>query len=108
LETYNSEFAVEAETSDGEQAPLFRSIAMDRTNIQFAVKTLSSYMFRTSMKVLAALKHLTSYSDGMPDRGILLKVTEEGKSLSNFWREHDLVQSEATIPKRPSKSHFTL
>ena len=83
-------------------------IAMDRPNIQFAVKTLSSYMFRTSMKVLAALKHLTSYSDGMPDRGILLKVTEEGKSLSNFWREHDLVQSEATIPKRPSKSHFTL
>lgn len=78
-------------------------IAMDRPNIQFAVKTLSSYMFRTSMKVLLALKHLTSYSDGMPDRGILLKVTEEGKSLSNFWREHDLVQSEATIPKRPSK-----
>ena len=25
METYNSEFAVEAETSDGEQAPLFRS-----------------------------------------------------------------------------------
>ena len=25
LETYNSEFVVEAETSDGEQAPLFRS-----------------------------------------------------------------------------------
>lgn len=44
-------------------------------------------MFCTSMKALAALKHLTSCSDGMPDRGIiLLKVTEKGKSLSSFWK----------------------
>ena len=83
-------------------------IAMYKPNIQFAVKTLSSYMFCTSMKALAALKHLTSCSDGMPDRGILLKVTEKGKSLSSFWREHDLVQSEATIPEWPSKRRFTL
>lgn len=93
LEAYSADFVIESETLDNEQAALFRSglglvlyIAMDRPDIQFAVKTLSSYMSKPSTKAMAALKHLTSYLDGTPDSGILLKTTEEGKTLSDFWR----------------------
>ena len=100
---------------DNEQAALFRSglglvlyIAMDRPDIQFAVKTLSSYMSKPSTKAMAALKHLTSYLDGTPDSGILLKTPEEGKTLSDFWRNDDLIQNEATIPEWSTEGRFTL
>ena len=88
LETFNAEFAVESEMLDGQQAGLVRSglgltlyMAMDRPGIQFAVKALSSYMSRPSVKALSALKHLASYLEGTPDDGILLRSTEEGKMV---------------------------
>jgi len=97
---------IESETLDNEQAALFRSglglvlyIAMDRPDLQFAVKTLSSYISKPSTKAMAALKHLTSYLDGTPDSGILLKTTEQGKTLSDFWRNDDLIQNETTVPE---------
>ena len=114
LETFNAEFAVEFEMLDGEQAGLFRSglgltlyMAMHRPDIQFAVKVLSSYMSRPSVKAISALKHLASYlegtsDDGIPlrtsDDGIPLRSTEEGKMVSDFWKENDFIQDEVTIP----------
>ena len=51
LEAYNPQHAVDAEALDGEAAATFRSglglvlyMAMDRPDIQFAVKVLSSYI----------------------------------------------------------------
>ena len=77
-ETFNAEFVVESEMLDGEQGGLFRSglgltlyMAMDRPDIQFVVKVLSSYMSRPSVKAISALKHLASYLEGTPDDGIL-------------------------------------
>ena len=74
LEAYNPEFAVEADALHGEQAATFRSglglvlyMAMDRPDIQLAVKSLSSYMSKPTVKALSALKHLASYLDGTPD-----------------------------------------
>ena len=57
MEAFNAELEVGSEMLDGEQAGLFRSglgltlyMAMDRPDIQFAVKALSSYMFRPSVQ----------------------------------------------------------
>eukprot|EP00435_Cladocopium_sp_Y103_P016569 s1241_g4.t1 len=115
LEAYNPEFAVEAEMLGGEQAATFRSglglalyMALDRPDIQFAVKTLSSYMSRPTIKALAALKHLASYLDGTPDDGILLPMTETGKTLNDFWREDELIADEAMIPELTGNAQFTL
>jgi len=99
LETFNAEFAVESEMLDGQQAGLFRSglgltlyMAMDRPGIQFAVKALSSYMSRPSVKALSALKHLASYLEGTPDDGIRLLSTEKkGKMATDFWKEDDFI-----------------
>eukprot|EP00435_Cladocopium_sp_Y103_P067204 s1010_g29.t1 len=102
LEAYSPEFAVEAEMLGSEQAATFRP------DIQFAVKTLSSYMSRPTIKALAALKHLASYLDGTPDDGILLPRTEEGKTLNDFWREDELIADEAMIPELTGNAQFTL
>eukprot|EP00435_Cladocopium_sp_Y103_P069481 s701_g33.t1 len=120
LEAYNPEFAVEAEMLEGgEQAATFRSglglalyMALDRPDIQFAVKTLSSYMSRPTVKSLAALKHLASYLDGTPDDGILLPMTEEGKTLNDFRKddskEDELISDEAMILELTGNERFTL
>ena len=115
LETFNAEFAVESEMLDGQQAGLVRSglgltlyMAMDRPGIQFAVKALSSYMSRPSVKALSALKHLASYLEGTPDDGILLRSTEEGKMVSDFWKEDDFIQDEVTIPDWTADGRFIL
>ena len=105
LKAFSPEVAVEAELLDGEQAATFRSglglvlyMAMDKPDIQFAVKLLSSYVSRPTIKSLAALKRLASYLDGTPDDGILLPMTEEGKVLSDFWKEDEIFSDEAMIP----------
>ena len=115
LETFNAEFAVESEMLDGQQAGLFRSglgltlyMAMDRPGIQFAVKALSSYMSRPSVKALSALKHLASYLEGTPDDGIFLCSTEEGKMVSDFWKEDGFIQDEVTIPDWTVDGRFIL
>ena len=115
LETFNAEFVVEPEMLGGEQAGLFRSglgltlyMAMDRLDIQFAVKGLSSYMSRPSVKALSALEHLASYLEGTPDDGILLRSTEEGKMVSDFWKENDFIQDEVTIPDWTADGRFIL
>ena len=115
LEAFSPEVALEAELLDGEQAATFRSglglvlhMAMDRPDIQFAVKLLSSYMSRPTIKSLAALKHLASYLDGTPDDGILLPMTEEGKVLSDFWKENELISDEAMIPDWSGNGRFML
>ena len=73
-----ADLVVKDELLDAEQAATFRSglglalyLAMDRPDIQFAVKTLSSYMARPSVKALSALKHLVSYLDGSADDRVL-------------------------------------
>ena len=57
MEAFNAELEVGSEMLDGEQAGLFRSglgltlyMAMDRPDIQFVVKVISSYMSRPSVK----------------------------------------------------------
>ena len=84
LEAFSSDLALESENLSNEQASVFRSglglalyIAMERPDVQFAVKTLSSRMSRPSIKAMAALKHLASDLDGIPDNGVLLRTTEE-------------------------------
>ena len=115
LEAYNADTAIEAEDLHGEQASSFRSglglalyMAMDRPDIQFAVKTLSSYMSRPTIKAMAALKHLASYLDGTPDHGVLLQATEEGQVLFDFWKESDLILGEATVPDVSSRAQFNI
>ena len=83
LESFSADLALDSENLASEQAATFRSglglalyVAMDRPDIQFAVKTLSSNMSRPSIKAMAALKHLASYLDGTPDNGVLLRMTE--------------------------------
>ena len=114
-ETFNAEFVVESEMLDGEKAGLFRSglgltlyMAMDRPDIQFVVKALSSYMSRPSVKALSALKNLVSYLEGTPDDGVLLRSTEEGKMVSDFWKEDDFIQDEVTIPDWTADGRFIL
>eukprot|EP00435_Cladocopium_sp_Y103_P046524 s2915_g13.t1 len=81
---------------------------MDRPDIQFAVKTLSSYMSRPSIKAMAALQHLASYLDGTPDNGVLLRLTDEGKTVFDFWNDDVLVSDEASIPDVRADSQFVL
>ena len=114
-ETFNAEFVVESEMLDGEQGGLFRSglgltlyMAMDRPDIQFVVKVLSSYMSRPSVKAVSALKNLASYLEGTPDDGILLRSTEEGKMVSDFWKEDDFIQDEVTSPDWTADGRFIL
>ena len=97
LEAYNPEVAVDAEVLQGEPASTFRSgpglvlyMAMDRPDIQFAVKTLSSYMSKPTVKAMSALKHLAGYLDGTPDNGVLLQSTSEGRVLFYFWMEDEI------------------
>ena len=86
LENFSADLVVEDELLDAEQAATFRSglglalyLAMDRPDIQFAVKTLSSYMARPSVKALSALKHLASYLDGSADNVVFLHSTDENQ-----------------------------
>ena len=115
LESYSAETAVEAEALSGEQYACFRSglglalyMTMDRPDIQFAVKTLSSYMSKPTAKALAALKHLTCYLDGTPDHGARLQSTDESRVLFDVWRYNDFIVEEATIPDVNMRSQFNL
>jgi hypothetical protein len=105
LENFNADLVIESEMLDPDQAAVFRSglglalyLAMDRPDIQFAVKTLSSYMARPSVKALSALKHLASYLDGTPEDGLLLQCTEESQCIFDGWRDDELVSEEIPIP----------
>ena len=93
LESFNSDLLVESELLGPQQAADFRSglglalyLAMDRPDIQFAVKTLASYMARPTVKALSALKHLASFLDGTPEHGLLLQNTEEDKCIFDMER----------------------
>ena len=115
LEAYNPKFAVDADAVHGEQAVTFRSglglvlyMAMDRPDIQCAVKTLSSYMSKPTVKALSALKHLASYLDGTPDNGVLLQSTEEGRTLFDCWKDDEMVADEAMIPEINGAARFNL
>ena len=79
LEAYNADTAIESEDLHGEQASSFRSglglalyMAMDRPDIQFAVKTLSSYMSRPTIKAMAALKRESMPSNYASGRAKIL------------------------------------
>ena len=105
LEAFSADLALDSENLTNEQPAIFRSglglalyVAMDRPDIEFAVKTLSSYMSRPSNKAMAALKHLASYLDGTPDNGVLLRLTEEGKMVHDFWKEDVLISDEVAVP----------
>ena len=115
LESFNADLVVESEMLDSEHAAVFRSglglalyLAMDRPDIQFTVKTLSSYMARPSVKALSALKHLASYLDGTPEDGLLLQCTEESQCIFHGWREDELVSEEITIPTDKSEARFNM
>ena len=112
LESFSADLALDSENLASEQAATCRSglglalyVAMDRLDIQFAVKTLSSYMSRPSIKAMAALKHLASYLDGTPDNGVLLRMTEEGKTVYDFWK---LISDEVAVPDVRTESQFVL
>eukprot|EP00435_Cladocopium_sp_Y103_P036864 s1251_g9.t1 len=115
LESFSADLALDSENLTSDQTAVFRSglglalyVAMDRPDIQFAVKTLSSYMSRPSVKAMAALKHLASYLDGTPDNGVLLRLTEEGKTIFDFWNDDVLVSDEVSIPDVRADSQFVL
>ena len=105
LEAFSADLLVESELLDAAQAADFRSglglalyIAQDRPDIQFPVKTLSTYMGKPTVKALSALKHLASYLDGTPEDGVLLRMTEESQNVFNFWRNDEVISSEFDIP----------
>eukprot|EP00435_Cladocopium_sp_Y103_P052087 s508_g16.t1 len=115
LESFNADLVIESEMLDSEQSSVFRSglglalyLAMDRPDIQFAVKTLSSYMARPSIKALSALKHLASYLDGTADDGLLLQCTEEDRCVFDAWREDEDVMEEASLPHDKTEAKFNL
>ena len=115
LENLSADLVVEDEMLDSEQAAIFRSglglalyLAMDRPDIQFAVKTLSSYMARPSVKALSALKRLASYLDGSADDGVFLQATEEDQCIFDAWRNNELIDSEVNVPSDKSQARFNL
>ena len=115
LENFNADLVIESEMLDPDQAAVFRSglglalyLAMDRPDIQFAVKTLSSYMARPSVKALSALKHLASYLDGTPEDGLLLQCTEESQCIFDGWRDDELVSEEIPIPADKAEARFNI
>jgi len=115
LENFNADLVIESETLEPDQAAVFRSglglalyLAMDRPDIQFAVKTLSSYMARPSVKALSALKHLASHLDGTPEDGLLLQCTEESQCIFDGWRDDELVSEEIPIPADKAEAKFNI
>ena len=100
---------------DADQSAVFRSglglalyLAMDRPDIQFAVKTLASYMARPSVKALSALKHLASYLDGTADDGLFLQSTEENQCIFDGWRNDEVIDNEVNVPNDQSEARFNL
>ena len=81
---------------------------MDRPDIQFAVKTLPSYMARPSIKALSALKHLASYLDGTTEGGVFLQATEENQCIFDAWRDNELIDSEVNVPNDRPQARFNL
>ena len=61
-------------------------LAMDRPDIQFAVKTLPSYMARPNVKALSALRHLASH----------------------VGRYDELICDEINVPQEKSEAKFNL
>ena len=115
LENFNADLVIESEMLDPDQAAVFRSglglalyLAMDRPDIQFAVKTLSSYMARPSVKALSALKHLAAYLDGTPEDGLFLQCTEESQCIFDGWRDDELVSEEIPIPADKAEARFNI
>eukprot|EP00435_Cladocopium_sp_Y103_P060379 s975_g22.t1 len=115
LENFNADLMLESELLDAEQAATFRSglglvlyLAMDRPDIQFAVKTLASYMSKPSVKAMSALKHLASYLDGTADDGVLLQTTDESQCVFDVWRDDVVIPDEATIPSEQSTARFNI
>ena len=83
-------------------------LAMDIPDIQFAVKTLPSYMARPNVKALSALRHLASHVDGTPEHGLLLQNTEEDKCIFDVWRYDELICDEINVPQEKSEAKFNL
>ena len=115
LEAFSADLIVESELLDHEQAANFRSglglalyLAMDRPDIQFAVKTLASYMARPTVKALSALKHLASYLDGTPEHGLLLQNTDEDRCIFDVWREDEMICDEINVPQEKSEAKLNL
>ena len=115
LEAFSADLIVESELLDQEQAANFRSglglalyLAMDRPDIQFAVKTLASYMARPTVKALSALKHLASCLDGTPEHGLLLQNTDEDRCIFDAWREDEMICEEINVPQEKSEARFNL
>ena len=57
---------------------------------------------------MAALKHLASYLDGTPDNGVLLRATEENKTIFEFWNDDVLISDDVAIPDVRADSQITL
>jgi hypothetical protein len=115
LEAFSADLIVESELLDHEQAANFRSglglalyLAMDRPNIQFAVKTLASYMARPTVKASSVLKHLASYLDGTHEHGLLLQNTDEDRCIFDVWREDEVICDEINVPQEKPEARFNL
>ena len=81
---------------------------MGRPDIQFAVKTLSSYMARPSVKAFSALKHLASYLDGSADDAVFLHSIDENQCIFAAWRDNELVDGEVKVPSDVTQARFNL
>ena len=115
LENFNADLMVESELLDTEQAATFRSglglalyLAMDRPDIQFAVKTLASYMSKPTIKALSALKHLASYLDGTADDGLLVQSADEGQCIFDAWRDDEWISDEVSFPSDRATARFNI
>ena len=81
---------------------------MDRPDVQFAVKTLASYMSKPTIKALSALKHLASYLDGTADDGLLLQSADEGQCIFDAWRDDEWISDEISVPSDQATARFNI
>ena len=81
---------------------------MGRPNIQFAVKTLASYMARPTVKASSVLKHLASYLDGTHEHGLLLQNIDEDRCIFDVWREDEVICDEINVPQEKPEAKFNL
>ena len=81
---------------------------MDRPDVQFAVKTLASYMSKPTIKALSALKHLASYLDGTADDGLLLQSADEGQCIFDAWRDDEWISDEVSVPPDRATARFNI
>ena len=100
LETYSKDEIAEHEKLSVADQKTYRSglglalyVAMDRPDIQQALRTLATYMSCGTRSSMVALRHLACYLKGTPELGVLLPWPEEFQLTPDRWEMDDWNES---------------